>query len=193
MNNILVSWFQNTNAMRQKYSRNNFFDTYNFATAKTQVDCTWWVVSNQNIDSWFCKLAKSFRTQFLLVGTCLHWFFMIFHSISSSNTWFRPDTANIKCHYRMTGKFDTINIKLTLLMVQFGVYQICVSSNFQHSISQYHMSSQVKTQYVQISNIVYFHLTCYFRSIHSHGKRLCGHMFDMVDTAFSYGRALIVC
>ncbi len=29
--------------------------------------------------------------------------------------------------------------------------------------------------------------------IYSYGKRLYVHVFDMVDTAFSYGRALIVC
>ncbi len=32
----------------------------------------------------------------------------------------------------------------------------------------------------------YFHLTSNFRSIHSRGKRLYGHVFDMGDTAFSY-------
>ncbi len=29
--------------------------------------------------------------------------------------------------------------------------------------------------------------------IYSHDKRLHGHMFDVVDAAFSYWRALIVC
>ncbi len=31
---------------------------------------------------------------------------------------------------------------------------------------------------------------CNFWSIHFHGKRLYAHMFNMVDTAFSNGRAL---
>ena len=39
----------------------------------------------------------------------------------------------------------------------------------------------------------YFHLTSNFRSIHSHGKRLYVHMFNVADTAFSYGTTLIVC
>ena len=32
----------------------------------------------------------------------------------------------------------------------------------------------------------YFHLTSNFRSIYSHGKRLYGHTFDIVNIAFSY-------
>ena len=50
-------------------------------------------------------------------------------------------------------------------------------------------------QYVQVStNIIDVSIkTCNLRSVHSHGKRLYGHIFDMVDTAFSYCRALIVC
>ncbi len=45
-----------------------------------------------------------------------------------------------------------------------------------------------------IKHIKYFHLTPNFWSIHYHGKRLHVHMFVIVyvDTAFSYGRALIV-
>ncbi len=39
----------------------------------------------------------------------------------------------------------------------------------------------------------YFHQTSHFRSIHNCSKRLYVHMFDVVDTAFSYGRALIIC
>ncbi len=39
----------------------------------------------------------------------------------------------------------------------------------------------------------YFHQTSNFWSIHYYGKRLYVHMFNAVDTAFSYGRALIVC
>ncbi len=38
-----------------------------------------------------------------------------------------------------------------------------------------------------------FRLTSKFWSIHYCGKRLYVHMFDMVDTAFSYGRALVGC
>ncbi len=39
----------------------------------------------------------------------------------------------------------------------------------------------------------YFLFTSSVWSIHYCGKRLYVHMFDMVDTAFRYGRALIVC
>ncbi len=39
----------------------------------------------------------------------------------------------------------------------------------------------------------YFHSTSNFRLIHSHGKRLYGHMFDIKDIALSYRRTLIVC
>ncbi len=39
----------------------------------------------------------------------------------------------------------------------------------------------------------YFHLTSNFWSIHFHAKRLYVHIFDMVDTFFSYWRASIVC
>ncbi len=39
----------------------------------------------------------------------------------------------------------------------------------------------------------YIHLMSNFSSIHFHTKRLYEHMFDIVDTAFSYGRELIVC
>ncbi len=38
----------------------------------------------------------------------------------------------------------------------------------------------------------YIHLMSNFLSIHSHTKRLYVHMFDIVDTAFNYCRALIV-
>ncbi len=44
-----------------------------------------------------------------------------------------------------------------------------------------HVSCKIKTQYVQISNIItYFHLISNFKSIHSHGKRLYGHFEDTV-------------
>ncbi len=39
----------------------------------------------------------------------------------------------------------------------------------------------------------YFFVTFNFWSIYYYGIRFYIHMFDMVDTAFSYGRALIVC
>ena len=39
-----------------------------------------------------------------------------------------------------------------------------------------------KTVCANIKHNGYFHLTSNFRSIHSYGKRLYGHMFDMVDT-----------
>ena len=53
---------------------------------------------------------------------------------------------------------------------------------------------RVKTQYLQILNIVD---TSIKRQISVQSttvvKRLYVHMFDVVDTAFSYGRVLIVC
>ncbi len=39
----------------------------------------------------------------------------------------------------------------------------------------------------------YIHLMSNFLSIHFHTKRLYVHMFDKVDTSFSYGGVLIVC
>ncbi len=39
----------------------------------------------------------------------------------------------------------------------------------------------------------YIHLMSNFSSIHFHTKRLYVHMFDIVDTPFSYRRQLIVC
>ena len=36
-------------------------------------------------------------------------------------------------------------------------------------------------------------LNVQFHFIHSHAKKLCLHMFDIVDTVFSYERELIVC
>ena len=39
----------------------------------------------------------------------------------------------------------------------------------------------------------YFHSTYNFTSIHSHAKKLYLHMFDKVNTVFSYERELIVC
>ena len=46
---------------------------------------------------------------------------------------------------------------------------------------------KVKRQYVKMSNNRYIlPLTSDFRSIHYCGKMLYRHMFDMVDTAFSY-------
>ncbi len=44
---------------------------------------------------------------------------------------------------------------------------------------------------MQISNITDTSIKT-SRSIHSHGKRLYVHMFDMIDTALSYWRALVV-
>ena len=44
-----------------------------------------------------------------------------------------------------------------------------------------------------IKHSIYFHLTSNFWSIRYCGKRLYVHMFDMVYTAFSYGRTLVVC
>ena len=42
---------------------------------------------------------------------------------------------------------------------------------------------QSKMQYVQISNIIATSIkTSNFRLIHSHGKRLYVHMFDIIDT-----------
>ena len=38
-----------------------------------------------------------------------------------------------------------------------------------------------------------FHLAYNFSSIHSRAKKLYPHKFDIVDTALSYGRELIVC
>ena len=70
-------------------------------------------------------------------------------------------------------------------------------------ISFYDPNKEIFAEYtaVQSKNAVranikhnrYFHLTPNFRPIHCHGKRLYGHMFDMVDSIFSYWRALIVC
>ena len=39
----------------------------------------------------------------------------------------------------------------------------------------------------------YFNCVYNFTSIHSHAKRLYFHIFDVVDTAFSYEKELIVC
>ena len=39
----------------------------------------------------------------------------------------------------------------------------------------------------------YFHLMHNYISIHSHAKKLYLHMSDIVDTAFSYERELIIC
>ncbi len=39
----------------------------------------------------------------------------------------------------------------------------------------------------------YIHLMSNFSSIHFHTKRLYVHMFDTLDTPFSYGIGLIVC
>ena len=44
-----------------------------------------------------------------------------------------------------------------------------------------------------INHSRYFHWTSNFWSIHYCVKRLYVHMFDMLDTVLSYGRALIVC
>ena len=52
---------------------------------------------------------------------------------------------------------------------------------------------QVKTQYLQILNI---RDTSIKHKILGHSipmAKCCMHMFDMVDTAFNYWRALIVC
>ncbi len=57
-----------------------------------------------------------------------------------------------------------------------------------------YLPHKVKTQYLQnIKHSRYIHLMSNFLSIHSHSKRLYEHTFDIVDTLFSYGRALIVC
>ncbi len=50
-----------------------------------------------------------------------------------------------------------------------------------------------KTVCANIKHNRYCHLTSTLMSIHSHGKRLYGHMCDIVDTAFRYWRALIIC
>ncbi len=42
------------------------------------------------------------------------------------------------------------------------------------------------TECANIKHNKYFHLMCNFRLIHFNGKKLYGHMFEMVDTAFSY-------
>ena len=56
------------------------------------------------------------------------------------------------------------------------------------------LSYKVKRQYVQISKIRDTSVkTSNFRSIHSYGYRWYRHMFDIVDTPFSYRKALIVC
>ena len=44
-----------------------------------------------------------------------------------------------------------------------------------------------------LKHSIHFHLTYSFTSIPSHAKKLYLHMFDIVDTAFSYERELITC
>ena len=63
------------------------------------------------------------------------------------------------------------------------------------SITTFHSSAPqsknaVSTIYKQSR---YIHLMSNLSSIHFHTKRLYVHMFDIVDTSFSYGRGLIVC
>ncbi len=58
------------------------------------------------------------------------------------------------------------------------IHQLCYKATY---------AVQSKTQYAQyIKHNRYFHSTSNFRSIHSHGKRLYVHMFDMVDITFSH-------
>ncbi len=60
-------------------------------------------------------------------------------------------------------------------------------------MSSVSLSNLVKMQYLQIKSIVNTSIECQISGQSTHGKRLNGHMFDMVATLFSYGRALIVC
>ncbi len=95
------------------------------------------------------------------------------------------------------------------LLVMLMAYYPVVQSNYDwlvYNLCSIHVcgwsplkrprSYQVKMQYVQILNIIdtsIKHATYALWSIHSHGKRLYEHMFDMVYITISYGRALIVC
>ncbi len=71
----------------------------------------------------------------------------------------------------------TYNTKITLVQPPPGMSapqsKNAVSTNIKHSR--------------------YIHLMSNFSSIHFHAKRLYVHMFDIVDTPFSYGRGLITC
>ncbi len=65
---------------------------------------------------------------------------------------------------------------------------ICHCHHFSTSAPQ--STNEVSTN---IKQSRYIHLMSNFLSIHFHTKGLQVHMFDIVDTLFSYGRGLIVC
>ncbi len=54
-------------------------------------------------------------------------------------------------------------------------------------------SQSKNTVSTNIKHSRYIHLMSNILSIHFHTKRFYVHMFDIVDTLFSYGRGLIIC
>ncbi len=78
--------------------------------------------------------------------------------------------------------------------VFFFIMKVVLKPILANNWSSLCIVSQACTSAVQSKNAVcanikhnrYFHSTCNFSLIHSHDKRLYGHMFDMVDTTFSY-------
>ncbi len=74
------------------------------------------------------------------------------------------------------GKLNFFIPETKFLYHTLNVYSILLHSTIQ---SKSAVSATIKHNR-------YFHSTPNFRSIHVHGKRLYGHMFDMVNTAFRY-------
>ncbi len=78
------------------------------------------------------------------------------------------------------------------------IYYIHSSISYCHGVSfclyMYISAPQSKNAVsTNIKHRRYIHLMSNFLSIHFYTRRLYVHMFDLVDTPFSYGRGLIVC